>query len=211
MAWERGELGVLDRPGFRVEALPADQDGARVRRRDLFHLVERWRIRLAEVGRAVHLPAEDEVRGGERRPIVPGEVRAERVGRFHAAVREDAPRIRVQLGQPIYEVRQGRLAGIEHGESGVEEPGRRAEAQAGDAQHLFIGDGVRLGASREDERAALVDARGLARPAGRSGSPSGWRRAGKQKRCETNQDAEPGKRHVRAPLHRTNSGRLTPT
>src|SRR5438552_949700 len=87
VAGEGREVGPLphERTGAWKGTLPANNNGSRVGGHYLFHAVN-WRARsLAELGLRVHAPAECEIISGERRSIVPGGVRAQRVGRFHAA------------------------------------------------------------------------------------------------------------------------------
>src|SRR5207248_309676 len=68
----------------------------------------------------VDLPAEYEVLGGERRAVVPGQVRLEVIGRLHTAVGQEAPAVAVQLRKSLSEVRMVDFPLVEHIECRVE-------------------------------------------------------------------------------------------
>src|SRR5690349_21099274 len=89
---------------------------------------------------------------------MPPEIRAQPVGRLHAAVREDAPGVAVEPRQGLGEIRHRPLALVEVVELGVEDATDLTEG-AGVRDDRLRGDVWRLPAPDDDQR-ALGHARG---------------------------------------------------
>src|SRR5439155_24396811 len=83
----------------RVWLLPLNRERRRIADRHVLDERElgRW-LRQAPLDlRLLHAIAEGNVVGGQRLPVVPGEVRPQLERRLHAAVRQESPAVRVQL------------------------------------------------------------------------------------------------------------------
>src|SRR4051812_24373318 len=91
MLGERVELAMLEPICEGIGLAPAEHGGMEILSNYALDRALRHLVAVGDGWIATHFPGENQIIGGERSAIVPGDVRAQLVGDLHLAVRADPP------------------------------------------------------------------------------------------------------------------------
>src|SRR5581483_10932884 len=105
----------------------------------------------AKLGCPVAQKAEDEILRLQRSAIMTSEVRPKRIAGLHRPIGEQAPRVCIQRGQRLGELRVADLADVVQVQRGVEESGRNPEGASLSDQRASS-QGRRFAAVRDHQR-----------------------------------------------------------